>query len=44
MARCEACDREFEADELTRHDHDRLVVVHCPECGRTLGRYRRHGA
>lgn len=44
MATCDGCDQEFTADELTRHDHGRLVTVHCPDCGHPLGRYRRHGA
>ncbi|WP_435195824.1 hypothetical protein [Natronomonas sp. EA1] len=30
-------------DELVRHTHGRLLVVHCPECGTILGSYRRHG-
>lgn len=44
MATCGACDQQFAADELTRHDHGRLVIVHCPDCGHPLGQYRRHGA
>lgn len=43
MASCASCDGEFTAEELTRHDHGRLVIVHCPDCGHPLGRYRRHG-
>lgn len=43
MATCSHCGQSFDADELVRHEHDRLLVVHCPDCNCVLGRYRRHG-
>jgi len=43
MPTCTGCDHEFDPAELVRHETERLVVVHCPSCSTTLGRYRRHG-
>lgn len=43
MVTCPGCDRDLEADELTRHEFPGLLVVHCPDCGRFIGQYRRHG-
>lgn len=43
MASCHGCGGRFDADELVRHERERLLVVHCPDCGCLLGRYRRHG-
>jgi NAD-dependent SIR2 family protein deacetylase len=43
MATCRHCEATHPADELTRHESAGLVLVHCPDCRRLLGRYRRHG-
>jgi Zn ribbon nucleic-acid-binding protein len=42
MAHCPGCDTDFEADELTRHEIDGMVHVHCPDCGRKLGDWNAH--
>lgn len=43
MPTCKHCGCEFSPAELVRHETDRLVLVHCPECENPLGSYRRHG-
>jgi hypothetical protein len=43
MVTCRNCECEYTADELVRHESERLVLVHCPDCRALLGRYRRHG-
>lgn len=43
MLTCKGCGAEHSVEALVRHEHDRLLVVHCPDCGCVLGRYRRHG-
>jgi uncharacterized Zn finger protein len=43
MATCRRCGGSYGVEELVRHEHERLLVVHCPDCGGLLGRYRRHG-
>jgi len=43
MPTCKHCGREFGPGELVRHETDRLLLVHCPECEMPLGSYRRHG-
>ncbi|WP_435179866.1 hypothetical protein [Halorussus sp. AFM4] len=43
MTTCPGCGRDLDAEELVRHERDRFVVVHCPDCKRPLGRYNRHG-
>ena len=39
---CQNCHAELVADDLVRHDHDGLLLVHCPNCGFTMGTYNRH--
>ncbi|MFB6137735.1 MAG: hypothetical protein ABEJ42_05265 [Halobacteriaceae archaeon] len=41
MPTCPGCDAERSAADLTRHEDDGMVRVHCPECGRLLGTYNR---
>ena len=43
MVSCRHCGGDYGVEELVRHEHERLLVVHCPDCGCVLGRYRRHG-
>lgn len=43
MVSCPGCGGTYAADDLVRHEHERLLVVHCPDCNRLIGRYRRHG-
>lgn len=43
MPTCRNCSGEFDADDLVRHEAERVLVVHCPDCRAPLGRYRRHG-
>jgi DNA-directed RNA polymerase subunit RPC12/RpoP len=43
MATCRSCGKTFTAAQLVRHETERLVVVHCPDCSRPMGRYKRHG-
>ena len=43
MATCPGCEATFDPEELVRHDRDRFLVVHCPDCNHVIGRYRRHG-
>lgn len=40
MAICKHCGGTYEADELVRHEHGSLVVVHCPDCNCTMGTWR----
>jgi len=40
MPSCPGCDGEYEAAELVRHEHESLVVVHCPDCNQLMGQYR----
>jgi len=40
MPTCPHCGDEFDAEDLVRHEHVSLVVVHCPECNQLMGRYR----
>ncbi|WP_266079893.1 hypothetical protein [Haladaptatus caseinilyticus] len=42
MPICKHCNGEFTADELVRHEYERVIVVHCPDCGCVLGQYNRH--
>lgn len=39
---CRNCQAEIAVEDLVRHDHDELVMVHCPKCGFTMGTYNRH--
>jgi hypothetical protein len=43
MPTCKRCSETFEIEAATRHETERLLRVHCPECEAPLGRYRRHG-
>ncbi|WP_199174830.1 hypothetical protein [Halegenticoccus soli] len=43
MPTCKYCGAEREPSELIRHERPGVLLVHCPECQRLLGRYRRHG-
>ncbi|MFB6146970.1 MAG: hypothetical protein ABEJ08_04715 [Halobacteriaceae archaeon] len=43
MPTCPHCDAERETGELDRHVHDGVVIVRCPACNGTLGRYSEHG-
>lgn len=43
MPVCTHCGAEHDAEDLVRHEMPGLVLVHCPDCERLLGRYRRHG-
>lgn len=42
MPLCDGCDGEFDAEALVRHEHDGFVLVHCPDCGRSMGSYNTH--
>ena len=42
MTRCKGCGEEFDPEELTRHERDGMVHVHCPNCGRRLGDWNEH--
>ena len=43
MPVCRHCEAEHAAEELVRHESRAVVLVHCPDCGCLMGRYRRHG-
>ncbi|MGM0590872.1 MAG: hypothetical protein ACQETI_04445 [Halobacteriota archaeon] len=43
MTICPRCGAEHEPEELIRHETERLLLVHCPDCEALLGEYRRHG-
>jgi uncharacterized Zn finger protein len=43
MVTCPSCGSDHPPEELVRHECERLVIVHCPDCEALLGRYRRHG-
>ena len=43
MPTCKHCNCECSPAELVRHETDRILLVHCPECEAPLGSYRRHG-
>lgn len=40
MVTCSHCGREYDPDDLVRHEHETRVVVHCPDCHCVLGQYR----
>lgn len=42
MPRCKRCGAEHDVTEIVRHEHDSLVVVHCPDCMGVMGRYNAH--
>ncbi|WP_336034801.1 hypothetical protein [Halobacterium yunchengense] len=42
MPTCHGCGGEFEAADLVHHERDGVHVVHCPDCGCTLGSYNEH--
>ncbi|MFB6072300.1 MAG: hypothetical protein ABEJ88_04955 [Halobacterium sp.] len=42
MTTCPGCEQRYDADELTRHERDGVVHVHCPDCGQRLGTYNEH--
>lgn len=39
---CRNCQSELAPEDLIRHDHDELLIVHCPECRFMMGTYNRH--
>ncbi|WP_202935072.1 hypothetical protein [Halorussus amylolyticus] len=43
MRTCNGCGRDLAVEDLVRHERGRIVLVHCPDCKRVLGRYDRHG-
>jgi len=43
MPTCPRCRGEYEASALVRHEHEGLVIVHCPDCEFPMGSYNRHG-
>ncbi|WP_458189337.1 hypothetical protein [Haladaptatus sp. NG-WS-4] len=42
MPTCKHCSGEFSAEDLVRHEYERTVVVHCPDCNCVMGTYNRH--
>ncbi|MFB6105467.1 MAG: hypothetical protein ABEJ70_00700 [Halobacteriaceae archaeon] len=41
MATCPSCGADHPASELVRHEGETYVVVHCPDCRRRLGGWRK---
>ncbi|MFC6904457.1 hypothetical protein [Halalkalicoccus tibetensis] len=41
MPTCSGCSGDFTPEELVRHEDGPLLLVHCPDCGLSLGSYRR---
>ncbi|MFH5797851.1 hypothetical protein [Haladaptatus sp. CMAA 1911] len=42
MPTCNHCEGDFTANDLVRHEYERIIIVHCPDCGCVLGQYNRH--
>jgi Zn-finger nucleic acid-binding protein len=40
MPVCPNCDADHDVTALRRHERRGLLLVHCPDCNRLLGRYR----
>jgi hypothetical protein len=40
MPVCPGCETDHDVTELCRHEREGVVIVHCPDCNRPLGRYR----
>ncbi|MFB6164893.1 MAG: hypothetical protein ABEJ31_07025 [Haloarculaceae archaeon] len=43
MPTCTHCGADLDAADLVRHETERLIRVHCPECETPMGAYRLHG-
>lgn len=43
MPTCPGCGGDHDAASLVRHEHDAIVIVHCPDCNCTMGTYNSHG-